>query len=170
MPAPAAGNAVGAAGTVLRTDGSGWHGQSSGTSAQLNQVAFIGSNLGWVVGDGGTILHTATGGEPPAAVPDPAAVARLVLHPGGPNPFRAAHAIEYELPVAAAVRFGVYDPAGRLVRRLADGNEGAGRHAAAWDGTDAAGARAAGGVYVLRLEAAAGGASASRTGKVVLLH
>jgi hypothetical protein len=41
----------------------GWFLQSSGTSINLNSVYFSNSNLGWAVGDSGTIIHTTDGGE-----------------------------------------------------------------------------------------------------------
>ncbi len=39
-----------------------WYHQNSGTTRQLNSVFFIDQNIGWVVGDSGTIINTADGG------------------------------------------------------------------------------------------------------------
>jgi len=170
LPEPPIGTVVGDGGTILRTtNGSQWGSQQGGTLGRLNEVVFVNANTGWVVGANGTILHTTTGGEPPTAVTDPGAVAPLVLLPGSPNPFRLMHRVPYELPAAAAVRVEIYDSAGRFVRRLADGAQVAGRHEFAWDGTDARGSSLPTGVYVYRIEAVAGGATASRTGKMVLI-
>jgi len=41
----------------------GWFEQSSSTTVNLNSVFFVNSNVGWVVGDAGTILHTIDGGN-----------------------------------------------------------------------------------------------------------
>lgn len=54
---------------------------------------------------------------------------------------------------------GVYDSAGRLLRRLELGSHGPGAVAFAWDGRDASGARAAPGVYTLRAEGQIGAKS-----------
>jgi len=61
--------------TVLRTTdgGASWKRQVTGSSRALFGVFFIDANTGWAVGEGGVILHTTTGGEPPAALlPQPA--------------------------------------------------------------------------------------------------
>ncbi len=41
----------------------GWVKQTSGTTANLNSVFFVSSNVGWAVGDVGTIIHTTDGGN-----------------------------------------------------------------------------------------------------------
>lgn len=50
---------------------SGWTPQQSGVSQNLQAVYVLNSNLGWVVGDAGTILRTETGGEIWISVPSP---------------------------------------------------------------------------------------------------
>jgi hypothetical protein len=69
-----------------------------------------------------------------------------------PNPFTPRTAIVYALPSDGLVKLAVYDPAGRLVMKLADEVQTAGRHVASWDGRDAAGALLRSGVYFGRLE------------------
>ena len=56
--------AVGDGGTIIRTADGGiiWAAQTSGTSADLNDVAFAGPNTGYIVGSAGTILKTTDGG------------------------------------------------------------------------------------------------------------
>ena len=56
--------------TILRTTDGGatWKRQITGTSRALSGVFFTDANTGWAVGEYGTILHTTTGGEPPAAL------------------------------------------------------------------------------------------------------
>ena len=78
-----------------------------------------------------------------------AAPTQLMLHP---NPTRAGTTVSFDLPRAGSVGLDVYDSAGRLVRRIADGTPmGAGRHGLSWDGRDRTGHRVAPGVYFVRV-------------------
>ena len=51
---------------MLRTDDAGlnWSSQSMPVSTTLHGVYFVDGLRGWVVGDGGRILHTGSGGQP----------------------------------------------------------------------------------------------------------
>jgi photosystem II stability/assembly factor-like uncharacterized protein len=75
FPQPTSGFAVGAGGRISHSTDAGitWTDQSSGTSANLNDVSFASDALrGIAVGDSGTILWTANGGGPaptPSATP-----------------------------------------------------------------------------------------------------
>jgi hypothetical protein len=78
-----------------------------------------------------------------------------------PNPFDESTAIRYVLAEPAAVRLGVYDVTGRVIRVLVETAAGEpGEHVAHWDGTNAEGQPVAGGVYFYRLDA--GGFTATR--------
>ncbi|MGH2570624.1 MAG: FlgD immunoglobulin-like domain containing protein, partial [bacterium] len=61
---------------------------------------------------------------------------------------------------------GVYDLAGRLVRRLHDGPVGSGTTPFAWDGRDSEGRRVAAGMYFVR----ATGGRQVETAKSVRIH
>jgi uncharacterized protein YkwD len=91
----------------------------------------------------------------PVEGPSPAAPVRLVAVV--PNPFTVTTAIRYELPADAEVTLAVYDVSGRRVAELVRGCRPAGSHAVGWDGHESSGARAAPGVYMVRLQA--GGAT-----------
>ena len=80
----------------------------------------------------------------------------VALRTPGPNPFDGVTALEFTLPVAGRVSVAVYDAAGRSVRPLAAGVFPPGTHRVEWDGRDAAGRRAASGLYFVRLETATG--------------
>jgi hypothetical protein len=81
-----------------------------------------------------------------------------------PNPLRSRVAIAWELPVAGRVSIKVYDAAGRVVRDLASGYMGAGRHSVTWDGRAADGRRIANGVYFCKLTTVVG----ARQQKIVI--
>jgi len=83
-----------------------------------------------------------------------------------PNPFNPVTEIAFALPVPARVDVAVYDVSGRCVRHLVDGRLAAGRHAAVWDGRDAAGTPVASGVYFYRLTAG----DVVRTRRMILLQ
>jgi hypothetical protein len=77
----------------------------------------------------------------------------LTLAPPRPNPFRESASVDFTIPSGAGpARVAIYDARGRLVKTLADGAIGRGRHVVSWDATDESGARAAAGVYFCSLE------------------
>jgi len=82
------------------------------------------------------------------ACPNPATVTTSLAGAGA-----GAVRLDFALPRAADVRLAVFDPAGRLVRELAAGAFGAGRHRVAWDGRDAGGLPVSAGSYYCRLQA-----------------
>jgi photosystem II stability/assembly factor-like uncharacterized protein len=93
FPQPTSGFAVGLGGRILHSTDSGitWTNQTSGTSANLNDVSFASDALrGIAVGDSGTILWTANGGAPsPTPTPTPTPKGRATPTPrprGTPAP------------------------------------------------------------------------------------
>ncbi|MGD8396096.1 MAG: FlgD immunoglobulin-like domain containing protein, partial [Candidatus Eiseniibacteriota bacterium] len=99
------------------------------------------------------VVGTANGN--PAAidpVTDPRPLPPLAIRGVHPNPALAASTITFALGQTGPVALAVYDPAGRLVRRLAAGRLAAGTHSLGWDGTDAYGRRVGSGVYFYALE------------------
>jgi hypothetical protein len=88
------------------------------------------------------------------------------LRPPSPNPFTGTTAIHYSIARAGWVQVNVYDPAGRLVRRLVERQGRAGPGTAVWDGTNEAGSRQAAGVYLVRVA----GPGIDETRKIVLMH
>jgi gingipain R len=93
--------------------------------------------------------------------------AHFALGQNAPNPFNPTTTIRYAVPPGAStVSLRVYDVTGRLVTTLVDGPVEPGEHTAVWDGTDAAGASVASGVYLYRYEAV----GREATGRMVLLQ
>ena len=86
-------------------------------------------------------------------VPYQGVLASIILHQNVPNPFNPSTTISYELDSPGQVELQVFDLAGRLVRTLYSGSEGAGRHEKVWMGRDKDGRVVATGVYFYRLQA-----------------
>jgi hypothetical protein len=99
------------------------------------------------------------GGSAGVAQAVPGAPPRLALGLPAPNPAAPPTLIPFVLPEAGEVRLTVLDVAGREVRALAGGSFAGGAHSIAWDGRNARGEAVARGVYWVRLEAPAAGAS-----------
>jgi hypothetical protein len=98
--------------------------------------------------------------------PSPFVVPReSALHAGFPNPFNPQATIPYSVAITGRVTLCVYDVRGALVRTLVDEIVVAGHHRTTWDGRDQRGARAASGVYFLRLTVG----NEVRAGKIVLI-
>jgi hypothetical protein len=72
----------------------------------------------------------------------------FALHQNYPNPFNPATRIRYEVPERTHVTLKVYDLLGREVAALVDGEMGAGKYTASFDG-----AGRASGVYFYRFTA-----------------
>ncbi len=70
-----------------------------------------------------------------------------------PNPFNPSTAIPYVLVEIAPVKLSVYNVLGQQVRVLVDQLQVPGTYTVSWDGQDATGLQAAGGVYFYRLQA-----------------
>jgi FlgD Ig-like domain len=82
-------------------------------------------------------------------VPRPGSITSIA-----PNPFNPQTTIAFDLPGQAAVRLGVFDVAGHLVKELISGDVfEQGRHEAVWNGRDATGCYVASGTYFCRIEA-----------------
>ena len=74
------------------------------------------------------------------------------LEQSRPNPFTQSTVISYQLPVVCQVSLRVYNIAGQLIRTLEDGEQAAGYHALAWDGTNESGEQVGSGIYFYSLE------------------
>jgi flagellar hook assembly protein FlgD len=77
---------------------------------------------------------------------------QLQLYRPSPNPFAHTTTIAYEVAGQAAerVEIGIYNVAGRLVRKLVSDYRTAGRYETTWDGRDDGGVSVTHGVYFLR--------------------
>ncbi len=82
-----------------------------------------------------------------------------------PNPFNPETTINYQLHMDSQVSITVYDLLGRTVKTLIDEQQVAGSYHAIWNGTDEAGAKAASGAYLVRMQTQ----EITQTQKVLLL-
>lgn len=93
-------------------------------------------------------------GQSPSGIEDhdfsaPPGVVRIVS--AAPNPFRGSTVLRYRTASEGPVEFEIFNVHGRLIRRLIQGNQGAGDHVTTWSGTDDAGRRVPNGVYFGRI-------------------
>jgi len=103
--------------------------------------------------------------SPLAVGPDDGVAGALAFAAPQPNPAVARTTLRFTLPQAGRARLSLYDASGRRVAVLADGAQGAGTHALAWDLRDEAGRTVSPGLYFAHLETPAG----SRTQRVVVM-
>jgi photosystem II stability/assembly factor-like uncharacterized protein len=93
-----------------------------------------------------------------------------VLTQNYPNPFSlssaAATTIRYLLPNASEVEVSIHDVLGQKIKTLVQRSQPRGEYTVTWDGTSASGAKAANGLYLIRLRAAL----FERTRKIVVLR
>lgn len=138
-------NHAGAGGVSFATGGAY---RLGGTAAQRTVASLSGGGYSLTAGYWwrvtGPIVGTPPGDDLPVAF-----AARL----DGPNPFRESAALGFDLPRAVRVAIAVYGVDGRLVRQLASGAFGAGRHSVRWDGADRAGTPVPPGIYFARIVA-----------------
>ena len=91
--------------------------------------------------------------------------ARSALFRAYPNPFNPATKLAFELASPMHSRLQIFDPAGRLVVTLVDGQRAAGHHEVIWNGQDRNGRSLPSGVYLCRFQAG----TVRQTTRLVLL-
>jgi hypothetical protein len=109
---------------------------------------------GWAEAAGGDSILAingtiwATRRDPAVTAVEPGA-GLSALGPIRPNPSRGDFRFAVTIGARLPVHVDVWDAAGRLVRRIAEGDRDAGRHELAWDGDDERGVPAPPGLYFL---------------------
>lgn len=68
-----------------------------------------------------------------------------------PNPFGMDTTLRFSLPRAGRTLITIYDVAGRLVRRLSDGDLASGPHRIAWNGLDERACAVGSGIYIVQV-------------------
>jgi hypothetical protein len=116
----------------------------------------------WQLGNGPEHRGLYVPGSPPRS---PETRPGTALIGGVPNPFNPITYLGFTVDRGGEVRIVIYDPTGRHVRSLFEGEVSPGLYDVTWDGRDSHGVRVGSGVYFVRLEAP----GAVRTQKLVLL-
>lgn len=128
---------------------------NSGFVAGINHLDFVVAN--WVYGGSNPSglrvqgIH-GTGTATTSVESGPSGHAFGLFAPS-PNPSRNDARIAFTLAHSTHATLRVLDLSGRAVRTLADGEFGAGRFEATWDGVDASGRTAPAGIYFVTLDA-----------------
>lgn len=100
------------------------------TSQNIYSVAFLNSNTGIAVGQGGIIIRTTNGGGIPIAVQNTTYnIPKLFnLYQNFPNPFNASTNIKFDLPTGTVVKIVIYDILGKEVETLLNERKEAGSY------------------------------------------
>jgi spore coat protein A len=96
-------------------------------------------------------LGTIVNDDGPTAVSGEDARGASYLGTGFPNPAPGRVTLQWGLRTPGSAELAIFDIHGRLVRRLASGEQAAGRRTLVWDGRDEKGVSMPSGLYLLRL-------------------
>ena len=144
--------AIGSYGAIaVTTDGGTTWQQQLATRNTLYAVHFENKNVGWIVGEGGTIMYTSNGGST-VGVEKESELNSLpntyTLYQNYPNPFNPTTTITYSLPKAAFVTLKVFDGLGRKLTTLVNENKLPDKYEVKFDGT-----KLSSGIYYYQLSA-----------------
>jgi choice-of-anchor B domain-containing protein len=148
----------------FRTPEPGWQPIAIDLGERIDLAAASELQLRFVVADGispslleaavdDLRVRTTRGLGSGASVPNGSSSQVVLLRQNIPNPFNPVTTITYQLKETRQVELSIYDARGHLVRRLVDGTQEIGDHAAPWDGMDVRGFAAPSGAYFYRFEA-----------------
>ena len=118
-----------------------------------NRLFFTDTSNGWLVGDGGIILHTTNGGvsfveeEQIDKIPTV-----FLLSQNYPNPYNPSTKIEYSVPQSSQVVIKVFDVLGNEIETLVNEEKPVGTYELNWNAASAAGGLPSG-VYFYQLKA-----------------
>ncbi|MCU0342323.1 MAG: YCF48-related protein [Ignavibacterium sp.] len=122
--------ALGSVPYISTNGGISWQSQVVPSPAAVNDIFYLNSNLGWIVGYDGTILHTTNGGvtfiedeENNFTQPK-----EFLLNQNYPNPFNPSTKISWQSPVSGWQTLKVYDVLGNEVATLVDEYRNAGSY------------------------------------------
>jgi photosystem II stability/assembly factor-like uncharacterized protein len=153
----------GVQGKILKTTNKGvnWITQNTGTTIDFYDMQFVNQNVGFAVGEGGSIYRTSNGGEPiginnaSTLIPG-----EYSLSQNYPNPFNPSTKFKFSLPAGGKVEISIFDSKGSITEVLFNNELPAGEYEADWN----AGGYASG-VYYYRIRTG----SFTETKKMILL-
>jgi len=146
---------------MYTTDGGeNWSSKSIGDTLQLNSIHFVDENIGWAVGENGTILYTTTGGVVSVEGETNSIPNKYNLTQNYPNPFNPSTKIKCTIPQTSNVVIKVFDILGNEIETLVNEEKPAGTYEITWysEGLPS-------GVYFYRLQAG----SFVKTKKMILM-
>ena len=137
------------------TDGDGWP-DSCDNCPLVANADQLDSDLDGI-GDACEVPTSVAGGAATSGGATSSIPRTFALHAAVPNPLTSETRLQYDVPASGgAVVINVYDARGRHVRELVSGRPTPGTHEVIWNGQDADGRPAAGGIYFVRMETPAG--------------
>jgi photosystem II stability/assembly factor-like uncharacterized protein len=130
--------ACGLSGKIFKSvdNGDNWSSQNVPTKKYLRSLSFYQSNVGFVVGDSGLILHTENGGvtsvkkEQSGLIP-----VQATLYPNYPNPFNPTTEIRFSLNRSSYVTVSVHNVLGKEISIILSEQKEAGTYTYSWDAT-----------------------------------
>jgi len=127
--------------------GDAWVEQTSGVTTTLNAISFVNEDVGFAVGEEGTILYTLNGGttsvDESLVLPE-----EYFLYQNYPNPFNPSTTFSFDIPFSSFAILKVYDIIGREVATLVNEDMKPGSYHVTFDASGLAS-----GVYLYRLTA-----------------
>jgi photosystem II stability/assembly factor-like uncharacterized protein len=140
----------GLSGSIIKSTNQGvnWIAQNSNTFSTLRWGYFIDDNIGYSVGDLGTIIKTTNGGsvfisQIGSNIPD-----KYSLKQNYPNPFNPTTNIKFDITKSENVKLIVFDALGREVFTLVNEQLSPGTYETSWDAS-----KYSSGVYFYRITA-----------------
>ena len=128
------------------TDGGKQWAQQSDYGDGISTIEFINPEIGWAVGDNGSILHTNNGGLTSVATTK-TQIEGFDLEPNYPNPFNPTTTISFTLATKSVVSLKAFDLLGRQVATLVDASMPEGRYTRQWNAVNQSS-----GAYFCRLQ------------------
>jgi hypothetical protein len=154
---------------IAAWDGSSWTSLGSGTDGAVRALMVFDSQLyvgGTFSTAGGRPSFNIARWDPPASSVSaggagsgsgpfaPGPVSAPLRIDARPNPFREAIRFACDLPSPGPVRIEIFDPLGRRLADLSEGDAPGGLHTFAWNGNDASGVPLPRGAYLARISCA----------------
>jgi photosystem II stability/assembly factor-like uncharacterized protein len=127
--------------------------EDAATQIDLNDVFMINASTGTIVGSGGTILRTTTGGvELSRGYERDEIFPKYQLSQNYPNPFNPTTTIEYQIPNFEYISLRIFDILGREIKTLVNEYQAPGNYKIFFDANSTA-LKLSSGVYYYRLQA-----------------
>jgi photosystem II stability/assembly factor-like uncharacterized protein len=123
-------------GKIFRSSDNGdeWTEQLTPVNTKLNDISFLtsfsfyNSDIGYAVGESGTILYTSNGGITSVERNSNNQPAEFKLYQNYPNPFNPGTVIKYTIPKEGRVRLIIYNVLGEEVKALVNSSQGPGKY------------------------------------------